>query len=130
MKKSIISLSVVCLLLTNFQSRAAGDCYSNTGTATCQAQDNQYSDETFAFSGTGWLTLRFWALIGGSGGSGYQAYAFATWSTAGPVSYYYHDPSNGYSYYYPDNMAAYSGTVYLNAFSQGSGSFAGVTASW
>jgi hypothetical protein len=129
MKKSIISLSVVCLLLTNFQSRAAGDCFGSQGTATCQAQNNQYSGETFEFVGNGWLTLSFWALLGGSGGPGYQAYAFATWSTAGPVSYYYHDASAGYSYYYPDNMAL-SGTVYLNASTQGSGSYAGVTASW
>jgi len=129
MKKTIISLSVFCLLLTTFQSRAAGNCYSSWGTATCQADDSQYSSDYFDFFTNSGLTLNFWAYLGGSGPD-YQAYAYASWSSLGPTSYYYYDASSTYAPYYFDGAAQSGGGLNLNAYSQGAGSSAGVTASW
>ena len=129
MKITTIALCVFCLLLTNFKSRAAGNCYTNWGTATCEANYGQYSSDTFEYTGANsGLTLVFWAYLGGTTVD-YQAYAYAGWTTSGPSGYYYYAAGSTSSPYVFDGLAL-GGWLNLNAYTQGLGSSAGVTATW
>lgn len=133
MKKTIILLTVFCLLLTSYKTQAVG-CYMDTISTygVCTSEDGgTYSDSVYMIS-SGYIYVQTLALIMTPNPAITQnAYASVSWNSTGPVNFRSFNLSSDRStdeYYY--DPYAIDGNVSLYAYTVGAGTYAGVTASW
>jgi hypothetical protein len=123
MKKTISLLIVFCLLTASYSGFA--DCSSTANTANCSSHGDDSDGDSIYYEPTSGLTMYVYAVVPNSG----TAYAYVSWASTGPVSYYDYYPSAPHSTYYYDAYAQ-SGTLTLGASSTGTGSHAGASVAW